>query len=114
MKRTILPTKFEYIRFIYLNGILKIILFALTLTVLSFVGLAAVLRLTDFNEKLLGSSVLIITGVCLAIGIAAGTFLHGKSLVKSSYYIKPKKIKLYLICNCIYSLIIYLLFMMII
>ena len=114
MKKTIMPTKLEYIRFIYLTGILKIILFTAMFTVLAFIGLAAALFYTGFDERLAGDSVLAATGICFLIGIIAGTYFHRKSLLKSSYCIKTNKIKLYLFCNCMYSVILYLLFMMII
>ena len=107
MKKTVMPTKFEHIGFVYLMGTGKILLITAASTVLCFLALAALLSFTGFSEGNMKTGVLICSALCLILGNILGYIWHKRSFLKSSYAFEEKRIKLYLMSDCLYSCIIY-------
>jgi len=107
MKKTIMPTKLEYLGYFYFMGIFKILIITAILTLLSFLSISAALFYTGFREELMGRAVIISSIGCMLAGIILGTFFHHHSLKNGFYQTSEQKIKFYLACNIFYSCILY-------
>ena len=112
MKKTIMPTRFQHVNRIYLMGVLKNLTFTIIFNLFSFLLLAALLSFTGFSEKYMETGVIVLSALCFVLGSAFGTFFHRKKLLNTDYAINEKRINLYLVCNFLYSLILYVLIML--